>query len=66
MSEQRMPREARERELRHIVQTQDGCDRLLSLIQKYEGLPSGTYPPMGTLLVATVLEHEYPAEKVTQ
>jgi len=56
-------RQQREAELREMLTTQRGKEELLALLREHAGLGGeGNPPPLGTLLVDSILNYEYPPE----
>ena len=51
-------REERERQLRAMLRTQEGIEQVDRLLMSY--YTPGTVPQPGTLMVQTILNHEYP------
>ena len=57
-----MNRRQREDELRAMLTTQRGKEELLATLKKQAGIQGGNLPPFGSLLVAAILNYEYPSE----
>lgn len=57
----KMTREERERQLQEMATTQAGRDEIHRLYQAC--FPSGDFPPRGTLVIKTILDHEYPVPR---
>ena len=56
-----MTREQREAELRDLLTTQRGKEEILAILKEHAGMmDQGNLPPFGTLLVETILNHEFP------
>jgi len=57
-------RDQRKQELHEMMNSQDGCEIILSLWQEFEGIPGGESAPVGTLvraeMIPGILKHEYP------
>lgn len=58
-----MNRDRREAELREMLTTQRGKEEILALLRSHAGIEDGNLPPFGTLLVESILNYEYPADR---
>lgn len=54
--------EIRAQQLRRMAFVEGRRDELLALLCRYRGYPAGTFPAPGTLIVESILAHEFPAD----
>jgi hypothetical protein len=55
-----MDKAARILELEALRRTDEGKDRLVEILKQHRGLKPGMCLPLGTLLVASIIAHEFP------
>ena len=54
-----MNRAMREVELRNLSKTEQGKFELLRIVQYHKKMRPGEFPESGTLLIQTILDHEF-------
>ena len=63
-------RDQRKQELLDMMNSQDGCEIILSLWTESEGIPGGESAPVGTSvraeMIHDILKHEYPDFKAAR
>ena len=60
MQSQKLTREQREQQLRGMLQTPHGNEEVQRLFMAL--FPMGVMPPIGSLMIQTILDHEYNPE----
>ncbi len=55
-----MDRQQREAELHQLLTNPRGKEEVLAILKKHAGMEQGNLPPLGTLLVETILNYEFP------
>ncbi|CAN5908663.1 hypothetical protein BH23PLA1_BH23PLA1_23480 [soil metagenome] len=61
-----MDRQQREAELHQLLTSPRGKEEMMAILKKHAGMEEGNLPPLGTLLVETILNFEFPPVEETE